>query len=186
MSGRILCLLCLRKLVCVAIRKAKNNQNIKNASNLTVENIENGKLSNKLKRNKSNGDFVNKDVESCNNVEDIVKNDDKKISGIDDDEFNEDPNAYARAKIYNLIFVWGTLEIILIGLALFCKSSRDYPENFLKKFKSNYGKYPLIERSMKYKLISSVLLIFGAKTVSFFLFLINCLQIFYISSITYH
>lgn len=89
-----------------------------------------------------------------------------------------------RPMIYKIISMWAYIELLTISFVFLFASYDHFPINFLNdicdKFEENVCKR-LMARVICFKLISAVLLLLGAKTVSFvFMFLSSILVLFHI------
>lgn len=83
----------------------------------------------------------------------------------DDTDDKSEPEFIKRPKAYDLLCVWGLIEtLILAGVMIFRKE--DYGENFMHDLCKNSNCKNFVLNALIYKIVCSILLTIGAKTVS--------------------
>lgn len=111
-------------------------------------------------------DFENQDVEK--NVvklgEEVCDNDNDNDNDSDDDD--EDLLVLKRPKAYLLLSIWSYLEILLLFIISFHRIGKNhFPRNFLSDLCSSGCKNTVLS-SICYKIVTSILMAIGARTVS--------------------
>lgn len=86
-------------------------------------------------------------------------------SGSDDDYDIRYKVKIERPLFFRAISWWAYLELMIIAYVLLTKPLEDFPDNFLNGFCHNHLCQRIITRALCYKILSSVLLAFGAKLV---------------------
>lgn len=94
-----------------------------------------------------------------------------------DDDYEQYAMKIERPLFFRAISWWAYLELFIVAYTLLTKRQEDFPENFLHGFCYNNSCSRIVTRALCYKILSSVLLAFGAKLVSLkssdFLLLLN-------------
>ena len=83
----------------------------------------------------------------------------------DDTDGKSEPKFIKRPKTYDLLCVWGLIEtLILAGVMIFRR--KDYGVNFMHDLCKNSNCKNFVLNALIYKIVCSILLTIGAKTVS--------------------
>lgn len=84
---------------------------------------------------------------------------------IDESDGKPEPQFIKRPKTYDLLCVWGLIEtLILASVMIFRK--KDYSVNFMHGLCKNDNCKNFVLNALIYKIVCSILLTIGAKTVS--------------------
>lgn len=97
-----------------------------------------------------------------NELYDVESN---RIKEENDDDFDND-KMYDRPLVFKLMALWSYTEIIILVIALGFKEKYDYPSNIFGTVCTDRLCDYVIPRALSYKLLSTLLLLFGSKFVS--------------------
>lgn len=122
-----------------------------------IEHIKSKKLQVQKQR-----EITDSDVEGQKNIASVDTTD----GSCSDDDYEQFAMKIERPLFFRAISWWAYLELMIVAYALLTKRIDDFPDNFLHGFCYNNGCTRIITRALCYKILSSVLLAFGAKLVS--------------------
>lgn len=110
------------------------------------------------KDEKSSGKVQPRDLGALEREENLNK---------DDTDGKPEPKFIKRPKTYDLLCVWGLIETLILASVMIFKK-KDYGVNFMHDLCKNNDCKNFVFNALIYKIVCSILLTIGAKTVSHF------------------